>query len=112
VIKKLGYSSVKHQQMMVIKEFINRRDIFVILPWVLPTAFNCIPINNCLGDYCIPQTLPRLAMPDYHKTELLMAFPPPLVELYTFIIVVRQTRIIDACVKDLVWHHRPFYKRL
>ena len=31
-INKLGFSSVKSQQMMVITEFINNRDVFVVLP--------------------------------------------------------------------------------
>jgi len=40
-IKKLGYSSVKPQQMMI-REFINRRDTFVVLPTTLIIAFQLI----------------------------------------------------------------------
>jgi len=61
-LKVIGYSSVKPQQMMVIREFINRRDIFVVLSIVN----NCIPINNCLTDNCIPHADPHASRLGLH----------------------------------------------
>ena len=44
-ISKLGFSSLKPQQMMAINEFINGRVVFVVLPTAFGFCFTCPPIN-------------------------------------------------------------------
>ena len=45
-INKLGFSSVKYQQMMVINEFIRNRDVFVVLPTGFAKTLFCLPSNG------------------------------------------------------------------
>ena len=45
-INKLGFSSLKPQQMMAISAFIDRRDVFVVLPTCFgkTLCFTCLPM--------------------------------------------------------------------
>ena len=64
-INKLGFSSVKSQQMMVITEFINNRDVFV----VLPTGF-----GKTLCFTCLPMVFDEL-YPDNQSSVVLVVTP-------------------------------------
>lgn len=60
-INKLGFSSVKPQQMMVVREFINRRDVFVVLPtgFGKTLCFTCLPI---VFDELCPDSRPSIIL--------------------------------------------------